>query len=379
MLHFNQLSYWEKSAITEQIDFIVVGGGIVGIATALRIRELTPKAKIVLLERGYLSTGASTKNAGFACFGSVTELADDLSRMNKTAVWDTVSMRWRGLQRLRERFSDAVIDLKLKGSWDLITDRETDDLPELQHLLPYLNENISRITRNDNCFSYDTTIGKSSGFEHIHGGFHNRLEGEINTGKLFLASQQLLANAQIITLTGIEVSAIETNEKDVVLQTNFGELTAAKVAITVNGFAQQLLNDNRIRPARAQVIVSEEIPGFELPGTFHYQKGYYYFRSINNRLLFGGGRNLDFSGETTTEFATTETIIDSLKLLMKTVIFPGKEVKIDYQWAGIMGVGDEKKPIVECIHPNVGIGVRMGGMGVAIGSLVGEELAELIS
>lgn len=379
MLQFNQLSYWEKNAVTEQIDFVIVGGGIVGAATALRIRELHPKAKIVLLERGYLSTGASTKNAGFACFGSVTELADDLSRMDETAVWETVAMRWRGLQRLRERFSDILIGLKLNGSWDLITHQETGSLPEWHDLLPYLNENISKITGKENCFAYDTTIGNACGFQYIHGGYHNRLEGEINTGKLFLASQQLLANAHIISLTGIEVSAIEPTENGVVIQTNFGELQTGKVAITVNGFAQKLLRDNRIRPARAQVIVSEKMPGFELPGTFHYQKGYYYFRSIDNRLLFGGGRNLDFAGETTTEFATTEQIIDSLKQLMKTVIFPGKEVKIDYQWAGIMGVGEEKKPIVELIHPNVGIGVRMGGMGVAIGSLVGEELAEMIS
>lgn len=379
MLQFNQLSYWEKNVITEQIDFAVVGGGIVGIATALRIKELHPKAKVILLERGYLSTGASTKNAGFACFGSVTELADDLSRMDEQAVWDTVSMRWRGLQRLRERFSDAAIGLQLKGSWDLITEDETGTLNKLHDLVPYLNQKVAQITGNNHCFSYDTAIGERAGFHHINGGFHNRLEGEINTGKLLLASQQLLANAGIISLTGIEILHLEPTENKVIIHTNFGELIAAKVAVTVNGFAQQLLQDNRIRPARAQVIVTEKIPGFELPGTFHYQKGYYYFRSIDNRLLFGGGRNLDFTGETTVEFATTEQIISSLKHLMKTVIFPGKNVNIDYQWAGIMGVGDEKKPIIERIHPHIAIGVRMGGMGVAIGSLVGEELADLLA
>ncbi|MBI3239499.1 MAG: FAD-dependent oxidoreductase, partial [Flavobacteriia bacterium] len=115
MLQFDELSYWEKTTLTEGIDYAIVGGGIVGIATALRLREMHPGAKIVLLERGYVSTGASTKNAGFACFGSVTELADDLKKMDSSAVWSTVEMRWRGLQRLRERFPDPVIDLKLKG------------------------------------------------------------------------------------------------------------------------------------------------------------------------------------------------------------------------------------------------------------------------
>lgn len=379
MLQFNQLSYWEKNTVTEGIDFIVVGGGIVGTATALRIRELHPRAKIVLLERGYLSTGASTKNAGFACFGSVTELADDLSHTDETAVWETVAMRWYGLQRLRERYSDTAIDLQLKGSWDLITHDESASLDAFHELVPYFNDQIQRITGKTNCYSYDTGIAQKTGFAGVHGGFYNCLEGEINTGKLLLAGQQLLAKAQIIALTGIEVVELQPHANGVHIQTNFGELEAAKVAVTINGFAQKLLNDNRIKPARAQVLVSEKIPGFELPGTFHYRKGYYYFRSIDNRLLFGGGRNLDITGETTTEFATTELILGELKHLMKTVIFPGKAIKIDYQWAGIMGVGNEKKPIIELVHPHVGIGVRMGGMGVAIGSLVGDELAALLA
>lgn len=379
MLQFNQLSYWEKTTITEGIDFIVVGGGIVGTATALRIRELHPLAKIVLLERGYLSTGASTKNAGFACFGSVTELADDLNHMNEAAVWETVAMRWNGLQRLRDRYSDTAIDLHLKGSWDLISLEESSQLESLNELVPYFNEQIKHITGQHTCFSYDAAIAEKTGFGGIHGGFYNRLEGEINTGKLLLAGQQLLAKAHIICLTGIEVLELDAHVNGVHVQTNFGELKAAKVAVTINGFAQKLLNDNRIKPARAQVIVTEKIPGFELPGTFHYRKGYYYFRSIDNRLLFGGGRNLDFQGETTTEFATTDLILGELNHLMKTVIFPGKDIRIEYQWAGIMGVGDEKKPIIELIHPHIGIGVRMGGMGVAIGSLVGDELATLLA
>lgn len=378
MLQFDELSYWEKTALTEGIDYAIVGGGIVGIATALRLREMYPETRIVILERGYVSTGASTKNAGFACFGSVTELADDLKRMDETAVWSTVEMRWRGLQRLRERFPDAVIDLQLKGSWDLIASNEVETAPELSEQMQYFNAEIERITGVSSCFSYDKSISKKVGFHGIDGGFYNKLEGEIHTGKLLAASNLLLAKAGIICLFGVEVKAIQAGENNVLIETNFGELKSKKLAVTVNGFAQKLLGDQRIQPARAQVIVTSKMPGFELPGTFHYQSGYYYFRSIDNRLLLGGGRNLDFKGETTTEFDNTSLIINTLEALMHQVILPGKNATIDYKWSGIMGVGAEKKPLIELIHPNVGIGVRMGGMGVAIGSLVGEELAELL-
>ena len=40
--------------------------------------------------------------------------------------------------------------------------------------------------------------------------------------------------------------------------------------------------------------------------------------------------------------------------------------------------GDKKKPIVKQISNHVFCGVRLGGMGIAIGSLVGRELAALV-
>ena len=43
---------------------------------------------------------------------------------------------------------------------------------------------------------------------------------------------------------------------------------------------------------------------------------------------------------------------------------------------GLMGA--TKNPIVEALSENVYCGVRLGGMGVAIGSLIGNELADLI-
>ena len=57
---------------------------------------------------------------------------------------------------------------------------------------------------------------------------------------------------------------------------------------------------------------------------------------------------------------------------------PNQKFEIESTWSGILGVGNTKKPIVQTISKNVSVAVRLGGMGVAIGSLVGEEGAELI-
>jgi len=66
-----------------------------------------------------------------------------------------------------------------------------------------------------------------------------------------------------------------------------------------------------------------------------------------------------------------------LTTYLNEMILPGQNVAIDYWWSGIMGFGDDISPIVKQVEPNVFCAVRCNGMGVAMGSLVGEEVAEL--
>ena len=82
------LSYWEKEEWFSNVDFTIVGSGIVGLSTALNLRKNYPKAKILVLERGLLPQGASTKNAGFACFGSISEVLSDLKSHSEDEVYN---------------------------------------------------------------------------------------------------------------------------------------------------------------------------------------------------------------------------------------------------------------------------------------------------
>ena len=161
------------------------------------------------------------------------------------------------------------------------------------------------------------------------------------------------------------------------MNTNIGEVSAAKVFFATNGFSRELFKEN-ITPARAQVLITSQIKDLHIKGTFHLEEGYYYFRNIDNRILFGGGRNLDFKGEETTALHQTDIIQNKLEDLLESTILPNTPFEIEHRWSGIMGVGQQKKPIVKQLSNNVYCGVRLGGMGVAIGSLTGKELADLL-
>ncbi|HEY0091217.1 MAG TPA: FAD-dependent oxidoreductase, partial [Flavobacterium sp.] len=174
-----------------------------------------------------------------------------------------------------------------------------------------------------------------------------------------------------------EVTAFVDTGNNVEIQLSDFNFKTGKVLFANNGFASTLTGAD-VKPARAQVLITEPIPGLRLKGTFHLDKGYYYFRNFEDRILLGGGRNLDFAGETTTDFGHTDLIQNRLQQLLKEVILPDVDVKIAHRWSGIMGMGPQKNPIVRQLSNNVFCGVRLGGMGVAIGSLVGTEMANLV-
>ena len=367
-------SYWELKQYFTEFDLIVIGSGIVGLSSAISFINKNKKAKILILERGLLPNGASTKNAGFACFGSSSELLDDLSKNNSETVWETVLMRWQGLQILRKRLGDKGIDLNLWGGYELFDSKENKirSLEKIQEL----NKEIYQHLGLKNCFSEYPK--NNFGFKNTKGIILNKYEGQIDTG-LMMQNLLLLAQKKGITvLNNIEIKAINDLGGKVELKSINGVFKAKKVVVATNGFANELLKINNIKPARAQVLITKPISQLKIKGTFHYQEGYYYFRNIKNRLLFGGGRNINFKKEETTEIGLNSKIQNHLEYLLKTMILPNTVFEIEHRWSGIMGVGNEKKPIIKPITNNVIAAVRMGGMGIAIGSKVGEIVAKIL-
>ena len=61
-------SYWERTSFVNEADVIIIGSGLVGLSAALWLKRQQSRIKITVLDRGFLPSGASTKNAGFACF-----------------------------------------------------------------------------------------------------------------------------------------------------------------------------------------------------------------------------------------------------------------------------------------------------------------------
>ena len=371
------LSFWERDTYFSNIDILIIGSGIVGLSAALEVKQQYPNLKVLIIERGFLPSGASSKNAGFSCFGSVSELLDDLTHTSEDVVFSLVEKRWRGLQQLRKNLGDDSLELNNWGGFEVFNDEGFYN--QCIDKLPYLNKMVSSIIGDSSVYvnadSKINTFGLG-GVSHL---IENRFEGQINSGKMISTLIKKVQSLGVYILNSLEVTSIAgaNNSVDIVLQNGI-EFKAGKVLVATNGFAKQLLPQLNVQPARAQVLITEPIKDLKIKGTFHYDKGYYYFRNVGDRVLFGGGRNLDFKGEETTEMITTELIQKQLDNILQNVILPCVPYKVSQRWSGIMGVGEQKTTIVKPLGGNIYCSVRMGGMGVAIGSLIGQEAATML-
>src|SRR5215217_1129780 len=113
------ISIWEQEAFFAPQDVIIAGSGFVGLWSALYIKKKHPKAKITIVDRGVIPTGASTRNAGFACFGSLSEVVYDGEAMGLEKTLALVEMRYKGLERIQKTFKASRIDFEMCGGYEL--------------------------------------------------------------------------------------------------------------------------------------------------------------------------------------------------------------------------------------------------------------------
>lgn len=373
----NNLSYWEKKSFFHA-DVIIIGSGIVGLNAAITIKSKAPNMSVMMLERGFLPSGASTKNAGFACFGSISELIEQEKLGGTAALHSLISKRWKGLLKLRNLLGDHAIQYKNYGGYELFKPQQQFLAEECVAKISHYNALIEDIVNKKDTFCLSNQKIDDFGFKDINLLIENKLEAQIDPGLMMkaLIAKALAIGVQIYNNCNVEVLFEEHNS--IALLTNHGFFDSKKVLLTTNAFVKQLLPDLAVTPGRGQVIVTKPIPNLKIKGTFHFDKGYYYFRNVDNRILLGGGRNLDFATEETTSFGETELVQNALCNLLRDVILPETDFEIEHKWSGIMAFGPQLSPIIEEVKPNIFCAVRCNGMGIAIGSQTGEEAGELI-
>lgn len=371
-----QISLWETESFYRPSDILIVGAGFGGLWTAYELKKKKPSLSITVIDRGIIPTGASTRNAGFSCFGSLTELLYDAKTFGEEKMISLAAQRYEGLRHIRETFRPSDIDYKEYGGYELLTEHSTYDVSSDLRLL---NKMLKDAFGEKELFRLADKKIKKFGFSGVTHLVENKLEGQLHPGKLTATLLYEIEKRGVRVFFGVEATRFEQANGQVHVHTaEQVTLQAKQLVICTNAF-NALVPEVPVQPARGQVLVTSPIEGLPFKGTFHYDEGFVYFRNVGKRVLLGGARNKFFDQENTSAFVTTENVQHELERLLREMILPGKDdYTIEHRWSGIIGLGRDKGPALKQLQPNVHCAIAMGGIGVAMAPVMARQVTALL-
>ncbi len=332
-------SFWEQETILKPFDFLILGSGLVGKQCAIALKKKYPNSRIGIIDRFPFSYGASTRNAGFACFGSIGEWLSDSEDSSTEDVLNLAYKRFLGIQKLLDLTGKEIINYKNFGGYEVFKDQLSFEKNEFQ--IDAINQLLIKDFKSDKVFK-TTDISKFNTTFYNYS-IYNDLEGQLHSGKLIEKLEYILKNLDVQTIYGCQISNFE-HSQDVyeLISKNNIKLKTQHLIVANNAFAKLLIPDLDIEPARGQVMITKPIENLKLKGNFHFDNGYIYFRTLENRLLIGGARNLFKNEEQTFHIEINQNVQDYLNSFVETYVLPNQKFEIESAWSGIMAMGKTK-------------------------------------
>lgn len=376
MIYQANPSFWEHDYYALP-DVCIIGAGITGLSCAIELARQNARLKIVVVEKSNTGTLATTRNAGFLCYGSPTEILKELNTSSEHQVIDLFKLKYRGhntlLSLLRKRehvykrvFGYELFESKLK-------------FEETQHTLPQLNIIFKEATGIDEYYKVaQPNLMQLHGLRGFTGAIQLFQEGQVHSQNLDQALELKARNLGIRILRGATIKAIQEANGYVTLFNDTTEIKAKALVLATNAFINELLPTIQVVPSRGQVLITTELKSIRLTGNYHVNEGYVYFRNVGKRILLGGARHLDFHGEQGSELKSNEAIQKWLESFLFEHLVSRDEAKVERQWTGFMGFTPSGLPYCKRHSDHIFVAGGMNGMGVAIGAALGHDVAQLV-
>jgi len=359
--------------LTERIDVdvCVVGGGFSGVNTALELAERGDS--VALVEGRRIGWGASGRNGGQLIRGVGHGLEPFRKVLGQAGIEAVTAMGEESVEIVRERVARYSIECDFKmGYCDLATRR-----------------------RHVRDFELEYAALKAAGYAHrvellpkqrMHEvvGSDRYVGGLIDMGAAHLHPLNLVAGeAEAAHALGVRIFeqslVTEVVEGDrPIVRTAKGEVRASKVVLCGNAYVAGLNSalSGKVLPAGSYVVATEPLPEDvwrrvlpkDLAVCDQNVALDYYRLSADKRLLFGGLCN--YSGR------DPQSIENVLKPHLVRVFPYLKDVRIDYQWGGMIGIGANRFPQVGRLAPNVYYAQAYSGHGLNVTHLAGRLIAQ---
>ena len=384
--HAHAASYYAASSLPqpdhpvldgEQVaDVCVVGGGFSGLNTAIELAERG--MSVVLLEAHKIGWGASGRNGGQLIRGVGHGLEQFAPIIGNEGVRQMKLMGLEAVEIVRQRVERFQIPCDLTWGYCDLANKPSDlegfaeDAEELRSL-GYRHQ-----TRLLQAHEVHSVVGS----DRYVGGLIDMGSGHLHPLNLALGEA---AAAQQLGVRLFERSAVTRIDygPQVTVHTQQGSVRAKTLVLGCNAYLNGLNPQlgGKVLPAGSYIIATEPLSQAQAQALLPQNMAVcdqrvaldYYRLSADRRLLFGGACH--YSGR------DPQDIGAYMRPKMLKVFPQLAEVKIDYQWGGMIGIGANRLPQIGRLQdqPNVYYAQAYSGHGVNATHLAGKLLAEAIS
>ncbi|KMN14026.1 FAD-dependent oxidoreductase [Pseudomonas weihenstephanensis] len=357
-------------------DVCVVGGGFTGLNTALELAERG--MSVILLEAHKIGWGASGRNGGQLIRGVGHGLEQFEGIIGKDGVRQMKLMGLQAVEIVRQRVERFNIACDLTWGYCDLANKPRD----LEGFAEEADELRSLGYRHETRLLQANEVRSVVGSDRYVGGFVDMGSGHLHPLNLALGEAGAAAQLGVKLFEHSAVTRIDYGPQ-VRVHTAQGSVRANSVVLGCNAYLKDLNPQlsGKVLPAGSYIIATEPLSEAQAHALLPQNMAVcdqrvaldYYRLSADRRLLFGGACH--YSGRDPQDIAAY------MRPKMLEVFPHLKDVKIDYQWGGMIGIGANRLPQIGRLpdQPNVYFAQAYSGHGVNATHLAGKLLAEAIS
>ena len=365
------VSHWQRADQQERdVDFLVVGAGLVGSAAAYFARQVHGREVLVTDARG-VGMGASGRNAGFMISGLDTYYHRAIEQYGHAVAREVWALSDRSIAHWREFINRSPFPVPLDNGGSMLLAETRQEAQELELAARALNADKIAIEY----YSADP-LGR---------GFHAGIEQPLDAGvQPYLLAKSVLAQSGAEVITNNELYHIEQEDEGCArVYTRRFVYNARHVLLCTNAYSP-LIDPwfaGKVMPTRAQCLVTEPLDHVPLPYCGYSDYGYMYYRTtFDGRFLLGGGRQHYKEDESDTTEDRLNPKVHAFLDRYLARYFPDVTAPVAHRWSGIMGFSADGLPLVGTLpgKSRVGFAVGFTGHGLAMGAGSAERAVDML-
>lgn len=371
-------SYWQHHRIgpypvlsgRHHADVAVIGAGYTGSWLAYWLKD--SGLSVVVLERDTPGAGASGRNGGLLLQGAAQllgESAQTLGQAVAVELWQRTRQTFNWVEELSRRHA---LDYHVTGS--LYVGGDAGEREVLEATVDLMNQAgvAARLVKRPDQPKSIQRLGYD-----LAAWFPD--DGMVHPLKLIeaLLAEAQAQGVQIYSHSGV-VAGTEHSSGVELLGENFS-VYADRVLIAQNAYVPDWVPalTGLIHPVRGQVLATEPVAPLDHQYPVYADHGFnYWHQRADGRIIAGGFRHLDLTGEVGTELTLHQPIQARVTQLVRDLV--NGPVTVSDRWAGIMAMTADHRPLVGFITPRLGVVMGYSGHGSTVTPIAARMLKDAL-